>query len=136
MSDEDGFRVIMKGEFATLVSSWTEYLCLAKRGDGYVLMRCGYEILAPVSDYAVVDESGDVLDYELPEEIDGQAVVGVEDGEFVIGGELVPQDDDAKCDLDPEDLNGVRDWLALHEWDRRPGFEEAWREIRRIVGTG
>ena len=130
---EPEFRVLLQGEFATMVSSWTEYLCLASDGESIRLSSCGREVLAELSDYAVEDEDGNV-EYQLPETI-GDSVVSGTDGEFVIGEALVPQDDDAEIELEPGQIEEAREWLEGREWHLKPGFEEAWREIVRVLGT-
>lgn len=132
---EDEFRVLLTAEFSTPASSWREHLCLTQRGDGVVLASCGYAVLAKVSEFAVEDAVGEVT-YALPAEIDGQAVVGIEDGEYVVGGELVPQDDDAEIELQLGEIDEAREWLEGREWHLKPGFEGAWREIVRVLSTG
>ena len=133
MSD-DGFRVLLKGEFSSPASSWTEYLCLACEGHTVQLMSCGYEVLAEASEYAVENECGDV-EYQLPPSIDGKVVVGIEGGEYVIGGHLVPQDDDAEIELEPGQIEEAREWLEGREWHLKPGFDGVWPEICRILDT-
>ena len=132
MSDDE-FRVLLRAEFATPASSWTEHLCVQRVGDQIVLSSCGYGILAELSQLAVEDADGNV-GYTVPDFIDGQAVVGIEDGEYVIGGELVPQDDDAEIMLGPGDSEEAREWLEGREWHLKPAFETAWQEIARLLG--
>ena len=129
---DDGFRVLLTAEFATPASSWTEHLCVQRVGEQLVLSSCGYEILGELSQFAVEDADGNV-EYSLPESIDGQAVVGTQDGEYVIGGDLVPQDDDAEIRLEPGETEEAREWLEGREWHLKPGFEGAWREICRML---
>jgi hypothetical protein len=129
---DDGFRVLLKGEFSTPASSWTEHLCVQRVGERVVLSSCGYEWLAEASEYAVENDSGDI-EYRLPASIDGKEVVGIEDGEYVIGGDLVPQDDDAEISLEPGEIEEAREWLEGREWHLKPGFEGAWREIRTML---
>jgi hypothetical protein len=99
-----------------------------------LLSSCGYGVLAEAREFAVEDPDGEIR-FELPEEIDGQAVVGIEDGEYVIGGDLVPQDDDAEIVLEPGEIEEAREWLEGREWHLKPGFEEAWREIERALAV-
>ena len=116
-----------------MASTWTEYLCLCKDGDRVVLSSRGYEVLGDIYSYEVEDEDGEVQ-HTLPETIDGKSVVGIEDGEYVVGGELVLHDDDAEVTLQLGDIEEARDWLEGREWHLKPGFERAWREIRLALG--
>ena len=131
--DED-FRILLKGHFNSHSSGWDEYLCLERNGDRWILTRRGYEVLAPLSDFEIRDEDGEFVEHRVPDEIDGQTVAGIEGGEYVIGGSLVPHDGDSELTLDPGDLELARSWLQQHEWHYQPGFEEAWGEIVRTAG--
>ena len=133
MTEDQEFRVLLKGEFSSVASSWTEHLCLQRSGDHVILSSCGYEVLAEVQPFGVENADGDV-EYELPDTVDGKTVVGIEDGEYVIGGDLVPHDDDAEITLEPGDIEAAREWLESREWHVKPGYEGAWREIVRALG--
>jgi hypothetical protein len=135
MSKKEEFRVLLTGEFSTIASSWTEHLCMQRRNPEIILSSRSYEVLSDLSELAL--EQGDgAVDYDLPETIKGKTVVGVEDGEYVIGGELVPQDDDAELTLEPGDVKKAREWLELRDWHTKPGFSEAWEEIRQALADG
>jgi len=87
------------------------------------------------TDFEVLDADGDVVDHRVPDEIDGQTVEGIEDGEYVVGGALVPHDDDAEIVLEPGEIEEAREWLEGREWHLKPGFEEAWAEIHAALGA-
>ncbi len=134
MTEDQDFRVLLKGEFSSVASSWTEHLCLQRSGDHVILSSCGYEVLAEVQPFGVENADGDV-EYELPDTVDGKTVVGIEDGEYVIGGDLVPHDDDAEITLEPGDIEAAREWLESRKWHLKPGYEGAWLEIVRALGN-
>jgi hypothetical protein len=134
MNQEDEFRILLEAGFSGMASSWTEFLCLERRGGEVTLSRRGYEVLGELSKYAVRDEEGDFLEYRVPETIDGVAVTG-DDGEYVFGGSLMLHDDESEFTVDPENLEDARAWLKQHEWDTEPGFEGAWKEICTAVGA-
>jgi hypothetical protein len=131
--DDTAVRVLLEGEFSSMGSAWTEYLCLCRDGDRVVLSSCGYEVLADIYSFEVEDDDGNV-EHELPDTIDGKAVVGIEDGEYVIGGDLVPHDDDAEITLGSGEIEEARKWLEGREWHLKPGYEGAWKEIERALG--
>jgi hypothetical protein len=63
-------------------ASWDEYLVLERLGDGkFDLAIRQYEVLAEASDYW--DEERE--DWSLPDQIEGEDVVRVED-DYVVGG--------------------------------------------------
>lgn len=81
--------VIAQRERSSLASTWNEYLCLSEgETESYKLFTGQYESLAELND--CYDE--ELEDYVLPEQIDGKAVMGIED-DYVVGGELQQQDD-------------------------------------------
>ena len=66
---------------SSMVSSWTEYLCLKMLADNmFELSIRSYDVIGDLSSY--YDEEAD--DYMIPDQIDGQKVVGVEDG-YIVG---------------------------------------------------
>ena len=77
-----GIKVVDSIEQSTMVSNWTEYLCLHRSpGLRWRLDIRGFEVVGESHEYE--DEDG-----ELPDTIDGWDVVGTEDG-FVIINNLV-----------------------------------------------
>ena len=91
--DDTAVRVLLEGEFSSMASSWTEHLCLQKSGDHVILSSCGYEVLAPL--FTLRSGTRGIVDtrYRTHRR---QSVVGIEDGDYVVGGDLVPHDDDAE----------------------------------------
>ena len=66
------------------IDSWTEYLCCEKLSKVFELTIRSNVVLAEAGEYC--DEEGEEL--ELPEQIDGQPVLG-SDGECILGQELL-----------------------------------------------
>ena len=124
--------VLLKARFFGRASAWTEYLCLEQDGHEIKLQRMGYEPLAELADYEVVDEDGNV-EYRIPEEINGEPVEGI-DGEYVMGGVFMLCDDESEFVVEPDALEDAYDWLRQHEWTGEPGFAEAWKKICTAVG--
>ena len=66
-------------------NSWTEYLVLERLEDGkFDLAIRGYEGLAELGEYW----DDEMEDWNLPDQIDGKDVVGIED-DCVVGGDLL-----------------------------------------------
>jgi hypothetical protein len=97
-------------------ASWTQYLVLERLEDGkFKLDIRAYELLAEASEY--YDEEKD--DWNLPGQIDGKDVMGVED-EYVIGGDLLENSYDTEFDtrivftLPDQDI--LEGWLKKIGW--------------------
>ena len=79
--------IIASVEQSTPVSSWTEYLCLHRTAEGrWCLDVRGYEIIGPANEYQ--SEEGN-----LPDQIDGRDVMGIQD-DWVMVDNLVLHSDD------------------------------------------
>ena len=83
---------------STMASTFTEYLCLEKiNNNQFRLFVGGYEVIGEASDY--YNEEDD--EENIPEQIDGQTVQGVEDG-CIIGGSILQNEDDGEDEIDQE----------------------------------
>lgn len=79
--------IITSNEQSTRASTWTEHLCIHNAADGkWCIDIRAYEVVGESSEYE--DDEGN-----LPDVIEGQAVVGTEDG-YVVVDKLVLQSDD------------------------------------------
>ena len=104
-------------------STWTEYLCLVRVGDGLFRLNirtrpiiCEYhEWLSEQQDEDAEDFNYDI---ELPATINGQAVYGVED-EFILADELPePLNDDEMSEVfNLESMKKAEKVLAQWKWD-------------------
>lgn len=116
--------VIAQREQSSLASTWNEYLCLSKgETRPYKLFTGQYECLAELNDY--YDE--ELEDYALPDEIDGKAVMGIED-EYFIGGELLQQDESVAIEFASVFDAELRAWLDENGWTKLgvlPNIERA-----------
>jgi hypothetical protein len=82
-----GIVIVDSIEQSTMVSSWTEHLCLRRAAEGkWCLDIRGYEVIGEASEYQ--NDEGD-----LPDQIGGRDVIGTEDG-LVVVDNLVPHSDD------------------------------------------
>jgi hypothetical protein len=99
-------EILASREAASIVSTWTEYLCLTVGTDGRgTLEVCQYEALAEVQ----YDEDGEPL--ALPEKIDGIPVIGVEDG-IIVGGKLHACDGEGICTFTCQTIDEALSWLV------------------------
>jgi len=119
------FDVLLEGEFYGFVDSWTEYLCMERNKDGSITLSSrAYEILAEAYRYK---ERG-----WLPETIQRKEVVGY-DGDYVVGGRLLPRDGDAELTVSRNQFDVAARWLINRKWDPQSEFGEAWAQIRSAL---
>lgn len=107
----DGIKIVDSRERSTPASSWTEYLCVRPLEHSlYELSIRMFEYLGEYSDYA--DEDGNIPDF-----IDGKAVVSVEDG-CICGGNLVCISEDDADVVRFRDANAptIVAWLRSKLW--------------------
>jgi hypothetical protein len=119
----DLFEILLVGEFYGAHDGWDEYLCLGLNEDGTVTLSSRrYDALAEVQEY--IDEDGEE---HLPEMIEGKTVSGRE-GDYVVGGDLLPYDPEITLSVGQE--QEAEAWLRDRGWDEKRGYEEAWRRIK------
>lgn len=107
--------IIASREQSSMVSGWTEYLCLQRdEGEAFKLFTGQYEALAERNKY-FNEATGE---YEVPEVIDGKPVVGLED-DYVVGGELVYFDDQQAVSFQSPDDRAVVEWLQSSGWSQK-----------------
>ena len=105
-------RIISSREGSNPASTWGEDLCLKRISDNeFELFVGGYEVVAEVSDF-FDEETGEE---EVPEEIDGHPVQGIED-DYVIGGEILKNEDDGEVQFSDLETSEVKEWLASVNW--------------------
>lgn len=114
--------ILAEHERSSMVSTWTEYLVLERQATSknWKLFVGKYEVLAEC--LAFYDE--DTNEFKLPKKINGQSVVGIEDG-WVVGGPLQGWDhpEISFMKVDHNVIDYVKDYLtspneALAELDR------------------
>jgi hypothetical protein len=125
--------IIASREQSSMVSTWTEYLCLERDDAGAFKLFTGqYEALAEREPF-FNEETGD---YDIPDEIDGQAVVGVDD-DYVVGGELSCIDDEQVVSFRSPDDQEVAMWLESSGWSKHVDavvLSGALEEIKSLAG--
>jgi hypothetical protein len=105
-------KIIASRKGSTPASTWTENLCLKKiTNTEFELFVGGYEVVAEASDFYDEETEEDVI----PDEIDGYPVMGTIDG-YVIGGEILKNEDDGEVRFTDFETAEVRDWLKGIKW--------------------
>jgi hypothetical protein len=110
--------ILASREESTMVSTWTQYLCLGKGRQKHFRMFTGqYDAIAEVEQFPHDEATGH---HHVPDTIDGERVVMVEDG-YVLVDNMLENDD--VCEFDNVEEPALRVWLDEHNWAK--GMREA-----------
>lgn len=110
--DIGDIKIIASRKGSTPASTWTENLCLKKiTNTECELFVGGYEVVAEASDFYDEETEENVI----PDEIDGYPVMGTIDG-YVIGGEIVENEDDGGVRFSDFENAEVSEWLKGIKW--------------------
>ena len=124
--------ILADREASGMTSTWDEFLCVSLNEDRTFCVSTGRrEVLAEASEY--YNEETD--EYEIPEEIDGQAVWGVKD--YCVVSETVGNFDDEALRLTDFDAEAVRIWLEDTDWihDASPSdVQQALSSLKAATG--
>ena len=74
--------ILDEREDSTMVSHWTVYLCIMVTARGIKLCQLQRDILGHVDEYEQYDDEGELIG-EVPDEINGKSVFGIEDSQIV-----------------------------------------------------
>ena len=124
--------VITTRELSTMASSWTEYLCISIQDSGlYCLFTGRYQVLAESCEF-YDDEAENWL---LPEEIDGEPVVGIDD-DWVVGGDLDYFDSSQAINFRSLADPNIGAWLAENEWSGLVDDKQLADAIAKLGSAG
>lgn len=111
--------ILQSREASSMVSTWTEYLCVTNVKPGKARLEvCMYEALA---EFDSTDDDGNEI--AVPETYDGKRVIGVDDG-YLIGGELMALDDKT-ITYTRDDIEKVLAWVKKLRFEAGPKMKEA-----------
>lgn len=113
-------KIIDSRECSTLASTWSEDLCLIRVSETHFeIFVGGYDVVGETSEF-FDEETGEE---EIPDEIGGYPVRGVEDG-YVIGGEIVKNEEYGEFQFSDFKAADVRGWLASVNWEHAALLQE------------
>jgi len=127
MTDE--LEIIASVAQPTMASTWTEYLCLHRTSGKWCVDIRGYELIGKASDYE--DEEGKL---NLPDQIDGREVVGIDQDGYVTVNNLVLHSDSYPVyEFDTFDENEFDDLFRPEyaEWRRAETKQRILHATRR-----
>ena len=126
-------QILLKRERSSIVSTWTEMLGAIETAHGcWVIGNCGHEIIGSIYDLVpnenLYDEDGY---FKIPQEINGVAVFGLADGEYLESEEFVF--DDCPITFTKENISDVIEYCEQYEWNKHPDFNKALDKIKAMV---
>ena len=110
---EKKFKILASRTGSGMTSHWKEYLCLTY-GDQktYKIFEGRYNGLAEAREFY----DDETEDYVLPEFINGEKVLGIEDN-YVVGGELTYYSDEQAIEFHWPGEPNLMNWLKDFQWD-------------------
>ncbi len=122
--------ILAEREASGMTSTWDEFLCVSLNEDRTFCVYTGRrEVLAEASEFYNKEKD----EYEIPEEIDGQAVWGVKD-DCVVTEAVGNFDDEAVC-LTDFDAEAVRVWLEDTDWIHDASLADVKQALSKLKGT-
>lgn len=122
----------MSREKSSMVSTWTEMIGFFQDEAGnWLLGNCGREVLGSIYDLLTEKQLYADDGIQIPEEINGIKVYGIEDGEYLVSEDIVFYDEIARFNRDT--FQKAIDYLDTYDWNTHPEYELAISKIKSKV---
>ena len=127
--------LLAEREKSSMASCWNESLLLKQNDAGhYYLAECGHEVLGSIYELPedeIYDDDGNLI---TPTHYNGQPVLDLEDGEWLVGAELLERESSKPFDLDS--LERAEAFLEESGWSSHPDVAVIREAIRAaLAGT-
>lgn len=120
--------ILASREVSSMASAWREFLCLTQGNvKNYRLFTGQYEALVSAYDYF----NEETEEYKLPDEIDGKAVVGIED-EYIVGGDLQWSDVSKTVEFEEIKDPAIAEWLSASGWSSHASLDQIQKAIQHL----
>ena len=125
-------EILLSREQSSMASTWTERIGFFQEKSGdWVLGNCGYEILGSIYDLLTEEQLNAEDGFQIPEEINGVKVHGIEDGEYLESEEIIFYDDTVT--FSKESFQKALDYFEIHDWNTHPEYEIAIQKLRSEI---
>jgi hypothetical protein len=125
-------EILLSREKSSMVSTWTEMIGFLKVDSGdWVMGNCGHEILGSIYDLLTEEQLYSEDGFQIPEEVNGVKVHGIEDGEYLESEEIIFCDDTVT--FNQESFRKALDYFEMYDWNIHPEYELALRKLRSDV---
>lgn len=122
-------------EQSSMASCWNESLLLKQNEHGqFYLAVCGHEVLGNIYELPedeIYDEDENLI---TPTHYKGQPVLDLEDGEWLVGAELVEKE--TSRPFDASSLAVAAEFLSEQGWDDHPEASRILDDVRTALSQG
>ncbi len=127
-------EILLSREKSSMASTWTEMVGFFQELSGeWVLGNCGHEIIGSIYDLLTKEQRDAEDGIEIPEEINGVKVYGIEDGEYLQSEDIVFYDE--VVTFNQKTIQKAIDYLENYDWSTHPEYETALLKIKTKVIT-
>ena len=125
-------EILLSREQSSMASTWTEMIgFFQEKSDDWVLGNCGHEIIGSIYDLLTEEQLHADDGFQIPEEINGVKVHGIEDGEYLESEEIIFYDDTVR--FNRETFQKSIDYFEMYDWNKHPEYEIALNKLRSSV---
>ena len=125
-------EILLSREKSSMVSTWTEMIGFLKVYSGdWVMGNCGHEILGSIYDLLTEEQLYAEDGFQVPEEVNGVKVHGIEDGEYLESEEIIFYDDSVT--FNEASFQKAVDYFEMHDWNNHPEYEIALQKLRSEI---
>ena len=124
--------ILLTREQSSMVSTWTDHLCVSVDSGRFTIGIYMYEILGSIYELVpedeLYDEQGNMV---FPAEINGQEVIGLADGEFVQIENLL--ESGPSLQFSSDQVEDAKAFADDHGWSSYSGFDVAMKQLDQYV---
>jgi len=125
-------EILLSRERSSMVSTWTEMVGFFQESSGeWVLGNCGHESIGSIYDLLTKEQLYAEDGIQIPDEINGVKVYGIEDGEYLQSEDIVF--DDEVTTFNQKTIQKAIDYLESYDWSSHPEYETALLKIKTKV---
>jgi len=125
-------EILLSREKSSMVSTWTEMIGFLKLDSGdWIIGNCGHEIIGSIYDLLTEEQLNAEDGFQIPEEVNGIRVHGIEDGEYLESEEIIFYDDTAT--FNRESFQRAVDYFEMYDWNTHPEYGIALQKLRSKV---
>lgn len=125
-------EILLSREKSSMVSTWTEMVGFFQESSGeWVLGNCGHEIIGSIYDLLTEEQLHAEDGIQIPEEINGVKIYGIEDGEYLESEDIVFYDE--VVTFNKKTIQKAIDYLEIYDWATHPEYETALLKINNMV---
>ena len=125
-------EIILSREKSSMASIWTEMIGFFKEKSGdWVLGNCRHEIMGSIYDLLTEEQLYADDGLQIPEEINGVKVHGIEDGEYLESEDIIFYDDTVR--FNRETFQKAVDYFQMYDWNTHPEYQLALNKLKSVV---